>query len=96
MKNETTTEGKRSFEGKKVEISFTTDWLCPDDDAHRYAELRVEKASYYAAAIFELIERSCEPYVAEGVGEISAVHAHKHLISIRELAELGKHLTQQM
>src|SRR5690349_15966455 len=75
-----------------LSLELYTDWKVPVGDQKRAQKIRNEKIGFYASAIFELIERSCEEYVPVSPSEISSSYAHHHLMAIREAAELGKHL----
>ena len=85
-------EEKQEAKMEDLEISFHTDWKYPEGDYNRRRDLQAEKISFYAGAIFELIEMSCEPYVPLSWDEVSPRFARHHLLVIREAAELGKHL----
>jgi hypothetical protein len=79
-----------------VEITIYTDRECEKGDHNEYARIRIERSCMMASCLFHLIELSCINYTDMMIGEVDSEFAHRHLESIRTVAELGKQLAYQI
>jgi hypothetical protein len=97
MKTEKTQENVEvEKEMVSAEITIFTNRKYEKGDHDERARARIEESCMMASCLFHLIELSCINYTDMMIGEVDSEFAHRHLESIRTVAELGKQLAYQI